>query len=210
MKLRSASLLFIAIILGAGTVTASNLANESSEVAGHPTDKPSFAAIAQQLIALGEEDQRDRKKAMTPGFNDARLAEADRRREAAWLEMTSGRLLGLSEVGEGAVSAQFLMLQHSGDRALQANMARQMQELVEKGDFPKDAFATFIDRQLVYDGKLQRFGTQANESFELYPIEDESSVDKRRESMGLPPIAQLRAKLQQVKNAVASGKGLGE
>ncbi|MCC5094606.1 MULTISPECIES: DUF6624 domain-containing protein [Xanthomonas] len=191
-------------------MTASNLANESREVAGHPADKPSSAEIAQQLIALGEEDQRDRKKAMTPGFDEARLAEADRRREAAWLEITSGRLLGVNEVGAGAVSAQFLILQHSGDRTLQAEMARQMQELVDKGDFPKDAFATFTDRQLVYDGKPQRFGTQANEYFELYPIEDESNVDKRRESMGLPPIAELRAKLQQVKKAVASGKGLGE
>ncbi|WP_219820581.1 hypothetical protein [Xanthomonas arboricola] len=102
----------------------------SSEVAGHPTDKRSLPAVAQQLIALGEEDQRDRTKAMTPGFDDARLAEADRRREAAWREITSGRLLGLSEVGEAAVSAQFLLLQHSGDRTLQADMARQMQELV--------------------------------------------------------------------------------
>ncbi|MFX1724877.1 DUF6624 domain-containing protein [Stenotrophomonas sp. AS1] len=210
MKPRAASLLLIAIGLGAWTVTASNLSNGSSEVAGHPTDKRSLAKVAQQLIALGEEDQRDRAKAMTPGFDDARLAEADRRREVAWLEITSGRLLGLSEVGEAAVSAQFLLLQHSGDRTLQADMARQMQELVDQGDFPKDAFATFIDRQLVYEGKPQRFGTQANESFELYPIEDEGNVDKRRESMGLPPIAQLRAKLQQIKNAVASGKGLGE
>ncbi|MFC7521641.1 DUF6624 domain-containing protein [Xanthomonas populi] len=166
-------------------MTASNLASEYREVAGHPT-KPSSAEIAQQLIALGEEDQRDRKKAMSPGFDEARLAEADRRREAAWIDITSGRLLGLSEVGDGAVSAQFLILQHSGNRTLQADMAQQMQELVEKGEFPKDAFATFIDRQLVYDGKPQRFGTQANESFELYPIEDESNVDKRRESMGLP------------------------
>ncbi|WP_256967440.1 DUF6624 domain-containing protein [Xanthomonas oryzae] len=191
-------------------MTASNLSSGSSEVADHPTDKRSLSAVAQQLIGLGEEDQRDRTKAMTPGFDDARLAEADRRREAAWREITSGRLLGLNEVGEAAVSAQFLLLQHSDDRTLRADIARQMQELVDKGDFPKDEFATFIDRQLVFDGKPQRFGTQANESFELYPIEDESNVDKRRESMGLPPIAQLLAKLQQVKKAVASGKGLGE
>ncbi|WP_238601274.1 DUF6624 domain-containing protein [Xanthomonas arboricola] len=210
MKPRAASLVFIAMGLAAGTVTASNLASASREVAGHPTDKPSAAGVAQQLIALGEEDQRDRKQAMTPGFDDARLAEADRRREAAWLEITSGRLLGLSEVGEAAVSAQFLILQHSDNRTLHADMAQQLQELVEKGEFPKDAFATFIDRQLVYAGKPQRFGTQANESFELYPIEDESNVDKRRESMGLPPISELRAKLRHVKKAVASGKGLGE
>ncbi|WP_241240018.1 DUF6624 domain-containing protein [Xanthomonas sp. BRIP62418] len=210
MKPRAASLVFIAMGLAAGTVTASNLASESREVAVHLTDKPSSAEVAQQLIALVEEDQRDRKQAMTPGFDDARLAEADRRREAAWLEITSGRLLGLSEVGEAAVSAQFLILQHSDNRTLHADMTQQLQELVEKGEFPKDAFATFIDRQLVYAGKPQRFGTQANESFELYPIEDESNVDKRRESMGLPPISELRAKLRHVKKAVASGKGLGE
>ncbi|MCC4606515.1 DUF6624 domain-containing protein [Xanthomonas campestris] len=191
-------------------MTASNSANECREIASRPTDQPPTAAIPQQLIALGEEDQRDREKAMTLGFDDIRLAEADRRREAAWLEITSGKLLGLSEVGEDAVSAQFLILQHSDDRTLQRGMARQMQELVEKGDFPKDAFATFIDRQLVYDGSPQRFGTQANEYFELYPIEDEGNVDKRRESMGLPPIAELRAKLQHVKKTVAAGKGIGE
>lgn len=207
---RTASLLLvIPVSFGAVAMTESNLANQPSGVAPRSAAKP-LSEVAQQLIVLGEEDQRDREKAMTAGFDDARLAEADRRRQAAWLEITSGRLLGLSEVGEAAVTAQFLLLQHSGDRILQADMARQMQELVEKGDFPKDDFATFIDRQLVYDGKPQRFGTQANESFELYPIEDESNVDKRRESMGLPPIAQLREKLQQIKSTVATGKGLGE
>lgn len=209
IRLTASLLLVIPVSFGAIAVAASNLANQSSGVAPQPAAKP-LPEIAQQLIVLGQEDQRDRKRAMTPGFDNARLAEADRKRQAAWLEITSGRLLGLSEVGEAAVTAQFLLLQHSGDRTLQADMAHQMQELVEKGEFPKDDFATFIDRQLVYDGKPQRFGTQANESFELYPIEDESNVDKRRASVGLPPIAQLRAKLKQVKNASASGRGLGE
>ena len=129
---RVASLfLVINVSFGAVAVTASNLANQSSGVAPQSPAKP-LSEVAQQLIVLGEEDQRDRKKAMTAGFDDARLAEADQRRQAAWLEITSGRLLGLSEVGEAAVTAQFLLLQHSGDRILQTEMARQMQELVEK------------------------------------------------------------------------------
>lgn len=89
MKPRAASLVFIAMGLAAGTVTASNLASESREVAGHPTDKPSSAEVAQQLIALGEEDQCDRKQAMTP---DSMTPDLQRQTGAgaAWLEITSG------------------------------------------------------------------------------------------------------------------------
>ncbi|WP_244953560.1 DUF6624 domain-containing protein [Xanthomonas axonopodis pv. vasculorum] len=167
-------------------------------------------AVAKKLVALGKQDQLDRKKAMTPGFDDRKLVEADRRRESAFLKLTSGRLLGLSDVGADAVTAQFLIIQHSQNRALQAKMAQQMQVLAEKGEFPKDDYATFIDRQRVYDGKPQLYGTQANQAFELYPIEDEAGVDARRADMNLPPIVQVRAQLQRVKKAVAAGKGLGE
>ncbi len=66
-----------------------------------------------------------------------------------------------------------------------------------------------MDRILLYEHKPQRYGTQANIDFELYPIEDAPSVDKRRAAMGLPPLKLLLDKLEKVKQSVRSGKGLG-
>lgn len=209
MTFRRGHLFFCIVALGCG-ILGSYLGANFRSAAYQSLGGMDLDFVSKQLIALGEQDQRDRQKAMSAGFDNMALAQSDRHRETEWLQLTSGRLLGLSEVGPDAVNAQFLFIQHSGDRVLQASMARQMRELVANDEFPKDAYATFIDRQLVYDGHPQRYGTQADESFELYPIEDHSRVDARRESMGLPPIAELKSTLEQVKQAIAAGKGIGE
>ncbi|WP_329957031.1 DUF6624 domain-containing protein [Xylella taiwanensis] len=165
--------------------------------------------IAAQLIAMGEQDQADRKLVMSPGFDNHALYTADLKRQQQLKRLTEGRgLFRLSEVGQDAVTSEYLIIQHS-EPAFMKGFEKEMGELAAKGDLPKDDYATFVDRILIYENKPQRYGTQANGDFELYPIEDEQSVDKRRASMGLPPLQVLLNKLEKVKQSVRNGKGLG-
>ncbi|WP_157062514.1 hypothetical protein [Pseudoxanthomonas dokdonensis] len=57
-------------------------AEELDETSPRASDTIALESIAKQLVALGEEDQRDRTEAMSAGFDDAKLAYADRRRPA--------------------------------------------------------------------------------------------------------------------------------
>ncbi|MGY4697788.1 DUF6624 domain-containing protein [Xylella fastidiosa subsp. sandyi] len=165
--------------------------------------------VAAQLIVMGEQDQVDRKRAMSPGFDDYALYAADLKRQQQLERLMQGRgLFRLNEVGKDAVTAEYLIIQHSSP-AFMKRFEKEMGELATRGDFPKDDYATFVDRLLVYEHKPQRYGTQANGDLELYPIEDEQFVDKRRASMGLPPLQVLIDKLEKVKQSVRNGKGLG-
>ncbi|ALR07814.1 hypothetical protein XFHB_11175 [Xylella fastidiosa] len=176
-------------------------------VSGRPAAQ--LKDVAAQLIAIGEQDQVDRKRVMLPGFDDDALYTADLKRQKQLERLMRGRgLFRLNEVGKDAVTAEFLIIQHSSP-AFMKRFEKEMGELAARGDFPKDDYATFVDRLLVYEHKPQRYGTQANGDLELYPIEDEQFVDKRRASMGLPPLQVLLDKLEKVKQSVRNGKGLG-
>ncbi|MGY0343123.1 DUF6624 domain-containing protein [Xylella fastidiosa] len=176
-------------------------------VSGRPAAQ--LKDVAAQLIAIGEQDQVDRKRVMLPGFDDDALYTADLKRQKQLERLMRGRgLFRLNEVGKDAVTAEFLIIQHSSP-AFMKRFEKEMGELAARGDFPKDDYATFVDRLLVYEHKPQRYGTQANGDLELYPIEDEQFVDKRRASMGLPPLQVLLDKFEKVKQSVRNGKGLG-
>ncbi|ALQ95824.1 DUF6624 domain-containing protein [Xylella fastidiosa] len=176
-------------------------------VSGRPAAQ--LKDVAAQLIAIGEQDQVDRKRVMSPGFDDDALYTADLKRQKQLERLMRGRgLFRLNEVGKDAVTAEFLIIQHSSP-AFMKRFEKEMGELAARGDFPKDDYATFVDRLLVYEHKPQRYGTQANGDLELYPIEDEQFVDKRRASMGLSPLQVLLDKLEKVKQSVRNGKGLG-
>jgi hypothetical protein len=68
-----------------------------------------------------------------------------------------------------------------------------MEEAAKKGELQKQYVAGFTDYLLVIERKKQRYGTQfnINAKGELvpHPIEDEANVDKRREEVGLPKLA---------------------
>ncbi|WP_058569643.1 DUF6624 domain-containing protein [Xylella fastidiosa] len=176
-------------------------------VSGRPAAQ--LKDVAAQLIAIGEQDQVDRKRVMLPGFDDDALYTADLKRQKQLERLMRGHgLFRLNEVGKDAVTAEFLIIQHSSP-AFMKRFEKEMGELAARRDFPKDDYATFVDRLLVYEHKPQRYGTQANGDLELYPIEDEQFVDKRRASMGLPPLQVLLDKFEKVKQSVRNGKGLG-
>ena len=91
-----------------------------------------------------------------------------------------------TQVGEKAMSAVFLILQHAGSR-LMAYYYPQMEAAVEKGDIEKSTFALYQDRLLMYHGFSQIYGSQISND-ELYKLENPESVNERRAAIGLEPI----------------------
>ncbi|HHW4678888.1 MAG TPA: hypothetical protein ACQGQH_05395 [Xylella sp.] len=71
--------------------------------------------VAVQLIAMGKQDQADRTLVMSPSFDDDALYTADLERQRQMERLMKGRgLFRLSEVGQDAVTAEYLIIQHSG------------------------------------------------------------------------------------------------
>ena len=98
-----------------------------------------------------------------------------------------------SLVGEEFVDVPFLVLQHCGDVEKMEKYLPFIKEAVEREDLEKQSFALFIDRIKMFKGEKQIYGTQLsydNETRELvlYPVEDETNLNQRREEMGLGTI----------------------
>lgn len=98
-----------------------------------------------------------------------------------------------SLVGEKGASAVFLVLQHA-DLAYQKKYLPLARKAAAAGDLRTQSLALLEDRILVREGKKQIYGSQlmTNKSgkWEFNSIEDEPNVDKRRESVGLGPLAE--------------------
>lgn len=68
-----------------------------------------------------------------------------------------------------------------------------MREAMERGKAAPGEVALLEDKILLDQSGRQRYGSQLkfnalNNTYELYPIEDEAFVNDRREEMGLSPL----------------------
>ncbi|CAN5615548.1 hypothetical protein BH11BAC1_BH11BAC1_21780 [soil metagenome] len=100
--------------------------------------------------------------------------------------------LGTDDVGRKGNQALFLVILHA-DPATRKKYLPLMQEGVGRSKAAPSELALLEDRVLLDEGKSQRYGSQvkfnpASGTYELYPIDDESGVNGRREAMGLAPI----------------------
>lgn len=98
----------------------------------------------------------------------------------------------LSEVGDHAASVAFLVIQHS-DLKVQKKYLPLITEMAEQGEIYKEDWALLLDRVRVNEGKKQVFGSQVHKNpetgiIELYPVEDEKNLNKRRAEIDLMPI----------------------
>ena len=97
-----------------------------------------------------------------------------------------------ADVGEEAVGAAFLVLQHTPFGGWQAAMLPRIEEAVRAGELDGQSYALLYDRVQVGRGQPQRYGTQlhgpADGELRLRPLEDPSAVDSLRAEVGLPPL----------------------
>ena len=101
--------------------------------------------------------------------------------------------LGKSLVGDAASNAAWLLVQHADeDVKLQRDCLDKMQDM-PSGEVTPKQIAYLTDRVLLAEGKPQVYGTQCHEvngKFEPKNVEDPARLDERRESVGLPPMAE--------------------
>lgn len=103
----------------------------------------------------------------------------------------------LSEVGERAAKAAFLIVDHQTDPSILMHFLPILEARCQEGEADWLHFATMYDRLQVMQGKPQRYGTQFRmmndnpQKLELYPLENDLEVNEWRKMLGLPPIPSL-------------------
>ncbi|WP_128546132.1 DUF6624 domain-containing protein [Larkinella soli] len=99
---------------------------------------------------------------------------------------------GKSLVGQPLDQIAFLIIQHSTDRAVHEKYLPMIMEASRKGDLDKASAAFLTDQVKVQKGEKQVYGTQIRINNagkkELYPVEDEGTLDQRRKDMDLEPL----------------------
>jgi hypothetical protein len=100
--------------------------------------------------------------------------------------------LGPDAVGNSGAITLFLVIQHA-DQGVQEKYLPMMREAVKNGKALGGNLALLEDRVALEEGKKQIYGSQVGRDektgkFYIRPIEDEINVDKRRASVGLPPL----------------------
>lgn len=185
MTLRPRRLLFLVLLCGCR----------------HVADQPSAEVLAEarrQLTERGRTDQAVREGFGAGGVIDSAQGVAMARTDSAnttWLKGYVARWgwPTAAQVGRDAVETAFLIVQHAvHDTAFMRAMLPAIQDARRRGDLNGGSVALLTDRIEVKAGLPQIYGTQLSLKggrWVLDPIADSGSVDARRKSMGLPPLA---------------------
>jgi hypothetical protein len=110
---------------------------------------------------------------------------------------------GKTLVGKDGAHDAWLLVQHAdGDRAFQKRCLDLIRRAAARGEASKIDMAYLTDRILVAENKPQVYGTQFRQTptggMVVHVIEDEANVDARRQSVGLPPLADYKRALEKV------------
>ncbi|MCF6300713.1 MAG: DUF2891 domain-containing protein [Proteobacteria bacterium] len=100
-----------------------------------------------------------------------------------------GKWPTVSMVGENAAASAYLIFQHAPIET-QKKMLSLIKKATLNGEFKAEWFALLQDRLLMNQNKRQLYGTQLTLNkdtgkYDLYPIENESDIDKKRQEIGL-------------------------
>jgi hypothetical protein len=101
---------------------------------------------------------------------------------------------GNSLIAKDGASAAWLIVQHAThDVPFMEQCLTLMTAAAEKGEASRKELALLIDRVRIRQGKKQLYGTQFRQGsdgqYVAEPIEDESHLDERRQTMGLSTMA---------------------
>lgn len=152
-------------------------------------------ALRQELLAMQRTDQSARV-AIDPRLQDAEAAALVRQLDlehAKQLDAIIERVgwPGKTLVGDDGAHAAWLILQHSTPEMMRCRLPL-IEAAAARGEASHRDVAYLVDRVLVFEGKLQRYGTQivvSGSGLVPAPIENESEVDTRRAAVGLGPLA---------------------
>ena len=104
-------------------------------------------------------------------------------------------------VGIDASNGAMLVLTHTSDHAWQRQLLPQLETLADADKIDGSGLALVVDKELVAEGKLQRYGSQfkfVNNSMAMYAVEDPSDLDQRRAKILLPPMDIYKQMMAQI------------
>lgn len=164
--------------------------------------------LRSQLLAMRDKDQAVR------GFSGGKSASGMTPDMLAKLPSTDAELTlelkqivdqkgwpTISLVGIEASNAAMLILTHTADHTWQAKLLPQLEQLADARRIDASTLALVIDKELVSEGKLQRYGTQfkfVNGEMAMYGVEDPGGLDQLRARAMLPPMKVYKETLAQI------------
>jgi hypothetical protein len=174
------------------------------------------AALRAELLKMRDEDQKARgvdPEAKSKG--NMQLATNLTEIDAALTNELKGIVKGrgwptISMVGIEASNAAMLVLTHTRDHAWQVGLLPSLENLADEKKIDGSALALVIDKELVFEGKLQRYGTQFKQmddgTIAMYGVEDPGGLDRQRVRVMLPPIAVYKGMMAQMYHLKVSNK----
>jgi hypothetical protein len=184
-------------LLLAGNISAQTT---NSQSAANPTLRQELLQRVEQNQAIRDELTRNGVEHLNPSVL-ARMKAIDAANSERMRAMVRQYgWPGPELVGQDGTEAAFLLVQHA-DLAFQKEMLPFVKKSYKSGKLSGQRYALLLDRVLVGEGRPQVYGTQAKlkgQDFVPDPIADEANVDKRREEVGLPPLAEYLKVLKRV------------
>lgn len=166
------------------------------------------AALRSQLLGMRDKDQAvrgfsggQRVSGMTPDML-AKMPATDAELTSELKQIVDQKgWPTISLVGIEASNAAMLVLTHSADHAWQAKLLPQLEQLADASRIDASQLALVIDKELIAEGKLQRYGTQlkvVNGEMAMYGVEDPGGLDRIRARAMLPPMDVYKQMLSQM------------
>lgn len=175
-------------------------------------------ALRAGLLAMQDEDQRTLNELGASGELGSvpyhpRMKAVHERNSARLKEIvTQHGWPGSGAVGKDGAEAAWLIAQHAVmDTEFMTTCLDLLRAAVARGEAEGWCLAYLEDRVLTMSGQPQIYGTQhdvdANGVTVPMPIDDPRAVDARRAQLGLEPLAQATARLQQRENEIRRNRG---
>jgi len=186
-------LLVLAYGCGGRPETMPVRAYPESGIVEHPD-----SALRRELLEMGLEDQAVRHGLTPETFADTafmrRMMRTDSALSIRLREIIASRgWPDANRLGNDAVHAAFLIVQHSPFPELLRDALPYVEADVRAGRLDAQDYAALVDREREQRGQLQLYGTQ----YELIdgvmvrsPVEDPANLERRRAELGLMPIAE--------------------
>jgi len=179
---------------------------------GEGTDE----ALRARLLSMRDTDQNARGIGVgqSVGKNGLQIAtnltEVDANLTAQLKEIVAkGGWPTISLVGIDASNGAMTVLVHTRDHAWQVSLLPQLESLADEGKIDAAPLAVVIDKELVAEGKLQRYGTQfkyLDGGMAMYGVEDPGGLEEVRAKVGLVPEAIYTKQMEGMYHLKATGK----
>lgn len=171
------------------------------------------AALREKLVAMYASDQAARGAGTGHPAYTAKTASVDLKstKELKEIVVRHGWPT-IAIVGFDASNDAMAMLTHTPDHAWQLSLLPRLEKLAAEGKIDGSALAIVVDKDLVSEGKLQRYGTQfkvVGGKMAMVAVEDPVGLDARRASVFLPPMKMYEETLMQMYHLPVSDQVVG-